>query len=253
VRQGDAAVIQGSCGELGLIDNNRFREDEVLAVLDDFGTRALEWIAVSHYDADHLGGIVGVATASSASVERVYDRAGDRNAKDTQTYRDYFDWATSQATTRIPVNIGDSFVLCTGEETVTFDVVSVGTDGTAAGDVPVTEENDKGVCIKVTYHLFDFATCGDINGSDEGSRADVESAVAPAIGDVDFAKVNHHGSAFSSNQSYVDMLSPAAVVVSTGANSFGHPSPAVLARWGAHGDVSRPKTSTTTRSTARSL
>jgi beta-lactamase superfamily II metal-dependent hydrolase len=47
----------------GPIDTNRFREDEVLAVMDGFGSRELEWVSVSHYDADHLGGIVDVATA----------------------------------------------------------------------------------------------------------------------------------------------------------------------------------------------
>jgi beta-lactamase superfamily II metal-dependent hydrolase len=238
VRQGDAAVIQGPCGELGLIDTNRFREQEVLDVLDDdFGTRTLEWVAVSHYDADHLGGILGVVTADGASAERAYDRGGDENAHDTDTYRNYFDWATSPQTMRVPVDIGDSFTLCTGAETVTFEVVSAGTDGTAAGGVEVTEENDKGVCLKLTYVNFDFATCGDINGTDEGSRTDVESAVAQALGEVDFAKVNHHGSPFSSNQTYVDTLSPEAVVVSVGANGFGHPDPAVLARWDAIGDV----------------
>lgn len=237
VRQGDAAVIQGPCGELGLIDTNRFREQEVLDVLDEFGSRALEWVSVSHYDADHLGDIVGVATAPGASVERAFDRGGDRNAHDTATYRDYFDWATSTATSREPVDIGDSFSLCSGDQSVSFAVLSAGTDGTAADGMPVTEENDKGLCLKLTYVAFDWATCGDVNGSNDGSRTDVETAVAPAIGEVDFAKINHHGSAFSSNQTYVDTLSAAAAVVSTGANGFGHPDPAVLARWDEHGDV----------------
>jgi glyoxylase-like metal-dependent hydrolase (beta-lactamase superfamily II) len=93
VRQGDAAVLQGPCGELGLIDTNRFRSAEVLAVLDSFGSRQLEWIVVSHYDADHLGGIVDVATAPGVSVETVYDRGGDANERDTQTYMEYFAWS----------------------------------------------------------------------------------------------------------------------------------------------------------------
>lgn len=237
VRQGDAAIFQGPCGELGLIDTNRFREQEVLDVLDGFGLRTLEWVSVSHYDADHLGGIVGVATAPGAWVERAIDRGGDRNEHDTATYRDYYDWATSDATTRVSLDIGASFTLCSGDDAVTFAVVSAGSDGSAAGGVAVTEENDKGLCLKITYRAFDAATCGDINGTNEGSRSDVETAVAPAIGEVDFAKINHHGSAFSSNATYVDTLSATVAVVSTGANSFGHPDPGVLARWDAHGDV----------------
>lgn len=237
VRQGDAAVVQGPCGELGLIDTNQFRSAEVLAVLDGLGSRALKWIAVGHYDADHLGGIVDVATAPGASVETVYDRGGGADERDTQTYAEYFDWVTSGATTRDPVQIGDLFSLCEGQQAVTFNVVSVGTDGTAAGGVAVSEENDKGVCLGIEFGAFDAATCGDINGTDEGSRTDVESAVASTIGRVEFAKINHHGSSFSSNTAYVNTLAPQAAVVSTGANGFGHPDPGVLARWDAHADV----------------
>jgi beta-lactamase superfamily II metal-dependent hydrolase len=239
VRQGDGAVFQGPCGDLGVLDTNRYREDDVLAVLDSFGSRELAWVAVTHYDADHLGGIVAVATAPGASVETAYDRGGGAKEKDTQTYQDYYDWVTSGDVTRDPVEIGDLFTLCQGEQEVTFQVVSVGTDGTAAGGVAVTEENDKGVCLKITYGQFDAATCGDINGTDLGERTDVESAVAPAIGQVDFAKINHHGSSYSSTQTYVDALAPQAAVVSTGANSYGHPDPDVLARWEAYGDVYR--------------
>lgn len=71
-------------------------------------------------------------------------------------------------------------------------MVSAGTDGTAASDVEVEEENDKGLCLRITFRRFVGATCGDVNGTDEGSRTDVESAVADAIGPVHFAKINHH-------------------------------------------------------------
>jgi len=236
VRQGSAALYQGPCGETGLIDVNRFRADEVLAAMDALGGRDLAWIAVSHYDADHLGDVVEVATSAGVSVGAVYDRGGDRTVKDTATYRDYYDWVNGEGI-RNPVDIGDSFSLCTGADMVTFSVVSAGTDGTAAGGIPVSEENDRGLCLHVEFRDFDLATCGDINGVDDGSRTNVESVVAPIIGDVEFAVVNHHGSAFSSNSTYVSMLSAQASVISVGKNSFGHPDPAVVARWDVEGDV----------------
>lgn len=93
------------------------------------------------------------------------------------------------------------------------------------------------MCLKVTYKDFDAATCGDISGTDAGSLSDVESTVGPAIGKVEFAKINHHGSPNSSNETYVDTLAPKAAVVSVGKNSFGHPNQEVLDRWDEHGDV----------------
>jgi competence protein ComEC len=127
--------------------------------------------------------------------------------------------------------------LCSGDDLVTFTVVSAGTDGTAAEGIDVTEENDRGLCFHVEYHDFDLATCGDINGTEAGSRSDVETAVAPSIGDVEVAKVNHHGSSFSSNQTYVSTLSAEVSIISVGKNGFGHPSATVVARWDAIGDV----------------
>jgi beta-lactamase superfamily II metal-dependent hydrolase len=219
-----------------LIDTNRFRSAEVLAVLDELGTRSLKWVAVSHYDADHLGGVLDVATAPGVSVGTFYDRGGGSTETSTQTYADYYHHVTNTGT-RHPLDIGDSFSLCSGSQQVTFTVLSAGTDGTAAGGLPVTEENDKGLCLHVEYGDFDLATCGDINGTDVGSRSDVESAVAFSIGDVEVVKVNHHGSAFSSNPTFVSTLSAEAAVISVGANSFGHPDPTVVSRWAAHGVV----------------
>jgi beta-lactamase superfamily II metal-dependent hydrolase len=205
-------------------------------VLDELGTRSLEWVAVSHYDADHLGGVLDVVTAPGVSVGTFYDRGGGATESGTQTYADYYQHVTNTGT-RHPLDIGDSFSLCSGSQHVTFSVVSAGTDGTAAGGLPVREENDKGLCLHVEYGDFDLATCGDINGTDAGTRSDVESAVAATIGDVEVVKVNHHGSAFSSNPNFVSILSAEVAVISVGANSFGHPDPTVVSRWAAHGVV----------------
>ena len=103
----------------------------------------------------------------------------------------------------------------------------------------VTEENDRGLCFHVEYWDFDMLVCSDLNGVDDGSRTDVETQVANAVGEVEFLKVNHHGSSFSSNAHYVNTTSPRAAVISTGANGFGHPDAGVIARWDAEGDVYR--------------
>jgi len=244
VRQGDAAIYQGACGEVGVIDVNQYRVTEVLTALDTYANRTLKWIAVSHYDADHLGDVEDLARSSGVTVGSFYDRGGDRTVKDSQTYRDYYDYVTGQSTRR-PVDIGETFTLCSGADQVTFTVVSQGTDGTAIGGLGVSEENDRGLCLHVEYYDFDLATCGDINGTDTGSRTDVESPSAAAIGDVEVIKVNHHGSSYSSNQTWVNTLNAEVAVLSVGNNGFGHPSPTVLARWATSGAVLYQTNSTT--------
>jgi beta-lactamase superfamily II metal-dependent hydrolase len=201
----------------------------------------LKWIANTHYDADHLGDIVSVATSPGVSVGTFYDRGGDRNVKDTATYRTYYDHVTGQGN-RSPLDIGDTFTLCTGQDQVTFSVVSAGTDGTAAEGIDVTEENDRGLCLHVEYHDFDLATCGDINGVDTGSRSDVETAVAPSIGDVEVAKVNHHGSSYSSNAGYVSTLSAEVSIISA---TSSRSRPLLACRWGRSMTVAATATSKT--------
>ena len=190
----------------------------------------------AYCDADHLGGVLDVVSSPGVTVGAFYDRGGGANEKNTQTYSNYYQHVTNTGT-RQPLDIGGSFSLCTGVDEVTFTVISAGTDGTAVGGIPVSEENDKGLCLHIEFRDFDLASCGDINGTNEGSRSDIETAVAVHMGDVEVVKVNHHGSSYSSNLTYVSRLNAEAAVVSTGKNSFGHPSATVLARWETHGTV----------------
>jgi beta-lactamase superfamily II metal-dependent hydrolase len=230
VGQGESAYYVGPCGEAGLVDAGDGSTDAVTGLMDAVGGHELEFATASHYDADHIGDFADIGSYPGVTVGAVYDRGGGATAKDTAAYEQYYEWAESTGGHQA-VDIGDVFSLCDGEDEVTFTVVSAGTDGTAAAGKPVTEENDRGLCLHVEFGDLDIATCGDINGTDEGERSDVESAVAPVIGEVEVAKVNHHGSAYSSNQTYIDTLAAEIAVLSVGDNSYGHPDQDVVDRW----------------------
>jgi putative cell wall-binding protein/beta-lactamase superfamily II metal-dependent hydrolase len=231
VGQNDAALFEGPCGEVAVLDAGDGSADELAAGLSSLGASSATWLAASHYDSDHIGHVADL----DFPVPVVYDRGGGAAAKDTATYDAYLAYA--QARQHTAVDIGDVLSLCTGADQVTFTVVSSGTDGTAADGVTVSEENDRGLCFHVEYGQFDMATCGDINGTDDGSRADVESAVADEIGDVEVLKVNHHGSRFSSNTTFVTTLAPQVSIISVGDNAFGHPDPVVVDRLDSAGEV----------------
>ena len=63
------------------------------------------------------------------------------------------------------------------------------------------------------------------------------TVLAPRFGPVDVMLANHHGSRNSTNQYYVDVLSPTVAAISCGSNSYGHPDQAVLDRLTAVSDV----------------
>lgn len=267
VSEGDAVLYRGPCGDLGLVDASRYGGNRELILHALRGSRPnhLKWIAVSHYDADHMGNVESIGRAVSPEI--VYDRGGDISSKKTKGYRSYFQWLQDPAIPeRKSLVLGDSFTLCSGPDAVKFTVTSVGTDGTAAGNVVVREENDKGLCLKVTYGDFDLVTCGDINGGTvrrgevaksyivesanpladiqcytadaiTAGGVDVESAVAGRLEDVEVAKVNHHGSASSSNSLFVSTLRAQVAIIVGAKAQYGHPDCRVVARWSEHGDV----------------
>jgi beta-lactamase superfamily II metal-dependent hydrolase len=231
IGQGDAALFRGPCGEVGLIDAGDGSADDITDQLQAWDLDALGWAALTHYDADHIGDLADL----TVDVPVVYDRGGGAAAKDSATYDTYYSYAAAR--NHVAVDIGDALTLCAGAEQVTFTVVSAGTDGTAADEVAVSDENDQGLCFHVEFGDFDMATCGDLNGVDDGARSDVESAVADNIGDVEVAKVNHHGSAYSSNQTFVSVLQAEVALISVGSNSYGHPAASAIERWQAVGST----------------
>jgi hypothetical protein len=79
-------------------------------------------------------------------------------------------------------------------------------------------------------YTFKYFTGGDCGGV-TGTYADLETPLSSIAGDVDALKINHHGSRYSTNQTFLDSLRPKAVVISVGdRNSYGHPTQETLDR-----------------------
>lgn len=98
-----------------------------------------------------------------------------------------------------------------------------------AGQYP--GENPLSTCIKISYGVFDYFTGGDIAGMNnigESDPASVEAHVAPVIGPVDVATLNHHGNRDSQSPVYVRALRPRVWVQQVWSSD--HPGEEVLRR-----------------------
>jgi competence protein ComEC len=86
----------------------------------------------------------------------------------------------------------------------------------------------------IRYGQFTYATTGDLpggGGNPPYDTVDVESLLAPVIGQVDVLHLGHHGSHTSSNLKFLETLSPRAAIISVGdGNTYHHPHPSVLQR-----------------------
>ncbi len=119
-------------------------------------------------------------------------------------------------------NIAVNGRIWTGEGNATYNLFS-------KGDYP--GENPLSTCIKISYGNFDYFTGGDISGIDAFGGTDphaVESHIAPVVGAVDVATLNHHGNRDSQNVPYVRTVRPRVWIQQNWSSD--HPGEEVLRR-----------------------
>jgi beta-lactamase superfamily II metal-dependent hydrolase len=225
VTWGDAVLYRGPCGEVGLIDTS-WKETNLRLITErirSLGATELAWIVVSHYDRDHIAYAKAIGQSFSAPI--VYDRGGRPRGKVSDTFNIYVRWlGKAGAPERHALAPGDRFSLCGSSTPVWFEVIAVNGNTGSDGGLKVLKENDRSICLKVTYRQFDMASCGDISGR-------VESAVAPLIGEVELVKVSHHGSSSSSSSTYVSDLKAEAALIQGPQRHDCQPDPKVIERW----------------------
>ncbi|MCP3942503.1 MAG: hypothetical protein GY710_13595 [Desulfobacteraceae bacterium] len=92
-------------------------------------------------------------------------------------------------------------------------------------------ENNLSIGIRIRYGMFDYYTGGDISGNDDYGSPDFsseEAKVAPVIGPVDVATLNHHGNSDSQSSVYVRTIRPRVWVQQSWSSD--HPGDDVLSR-----------------------
>lgn len=119
-------------------------------------------------------------------------------------------------------NIAVNGNIWTGEQNNTYSLFS-------KGEYP--GENPLSTCIKLSYGSFDYFTGGDIKGINAFGGTDlnsIESHIAPVVGAVDVATLNHHGNRDSQNEYYVRTIRPRVWVQQNWSSD--HPGEEVLRR-----------------------
>jgi competence protein ComEC len=212
--------------------------EAVLPFLEERQIHHLDWIAASHYDADHIGGIAEVLRGPDGKEgteddyvpwEAFLDR-GAATEKGTPVYDSYLAAVSNR---RIQIDAG--LVLDLGGDATATVIVANGRflDGRTIHLNP-DEENEASLGLLIRYGDFKYFTAGDLTGGGSpGGREtkDLETFAGEIIGDIDVLHAGHHGSASSSNIDFLGRSRPESVIISVGGdNDYGHPAPEVLER-----------------------
>jgi beta-lactamase superfamily II metal-dependent hydrolase len=221
VGQGDCTLVVGPDGTTFLLDGgpNGAGNNTLVPFLQGLGISSLDYVAVSHYHADHVGGLDEIWQAGiQASV--CLDR-GDSNAPSTQTFNDYRSTYAAVRQTAVPglvVQLG-------GGATATCLVVEGALIGGGSIDISGSSqyENSASIAWRIEYGNFDLYVAGDLTGGGNGST-DVEDVVGPLCGDLDVLRVSHHGSSSSTQPAFLAEVRPEAAIISCGSgNQYGFP------------------------------
>ena len=196
---GESALIVGPDGTTVLVDaGNDAHDDEVREALElRAGTSTPDYTLVTHFDADHAGGLSDLEDFGT-----LIWRGGTRPDTD--------EW----------VEPADEVALCDGTACELPWVLDLGDGATlevlvADGTLPdgqrmaLVEENPRSLVGVVRYQDFVYLFAGDLTGGGKDT-ADVESFVAAnlELPRVDVAHLSHHGISSSTNQAWVDAVFP---------------------------------------------
>lgn len=226
VGQGDAALVvfpRGStllvdAGGLGVASSFDIGDRVLGPAIRATGLRRLDRVALTHGDADHIGGALSIVNEFRPL--EVWEgipvpRAEPLAALRTATLARSAAWANVYAPYRLTID---------GVELIAWH--------------PNLEEwerqkvrNDDSLVLELRWGDASIVLTGDIGREVEQT---LTSRIQPAR--IRVVKIPHHGSLTSSSEPFVRGLAPQVAVVSAGRmNRFGHPAPAVLRRYEAVG------------------
>ena len=202
VGQGDATLILCD-GHAMLIDAGDYSKGTAIQnYLQKQNVKKLDYLILTHPDADHIGGAPVIIT--KFEIDKVFV---SNYEKDNKTYQKLIQALDNKRLKYTTPEVGAQYSLGTAE------IKILAPNGT------YDDPNDASIALMLQNGENKFLFTGD---AEENAEQDILETGIDLSADV--YKAGHHGSRTSTSQKFFEAVSPSCAVISCGEdNSYGHP------------------------------
>lgn len=210
VGQGNSVLVkQGS--HFMLYDGGDAKaSSKVVSYLKKQGVKKLDYVVVSHYDADHLNGVIGALHVFGVKKVLAPDYTTD-----SAVYRSFRTVMKQKGLTSVHPRVGKKYRLGKASFTIL-----------APGSKSYTDENNYSIAMRLVCGSASFMMTGDAEAQSEYEMMESGQKLRS-----DVYLCGHHGSSSSSTQGFLKAVRPKYAVISCGkGNSYGHPTAQTMSR-----------------------
>lgn len=221
VGQGDSTLIITPKNKVILIDgggsldkNYDVGKSVLVPYLLDREISKIDYIIVSHFDNDHVGGLMYVLKTL-----KVKNILISKQSEDSKEYKEFMELAKKERIKIIIVKQGDSIKI---EKDITFNILY------PASKLEFDDLNNNSIVTKMIYKDFSILFTGDIEmeAEDKILKKYNQDTLKSTV-----LKVAHHGSKTSTTEEFINSVNPKITLIGVGKNNnFGHPNEEVLDR-----------------------
>lgn len=211
--KGNSILIDGGGSETGSFDVG---EKILLPYLLDRGVTKIDYMMISHFDSDHVGGLFSIL--ENLRVEHVLI---SKQGKESENYKHFLEISKRKKIKVIYAEAGDRINI---EKNMFFEILFP-----TRNLISENILNNNSIVARLVYKNFKILFTGDIEEIAEKELIKLYSKTNKLRADI--LKVAHHGSKSSTIDSFLKLVNPRISLIGVGAtNTFGHPNIGVLER-----------------------
>ena len=191
-------------------------KDTVIPYLLDKGYTKINYVFISHFDQDHVGGILPVL--EELHIGQIFISP---QVEKSENYETFLELVKQKDLKVQEVKAGDKIII----EDITFQILW-------PIEKPMEENmlNNNAMVMKLQYKSFSMLFTGDIEEIAEKKILNLYKDNADKL-NTTVLKVAHHGSKSSSTEEFLKVVNSKVAIIGVGENNmFGHPNNEVLER-----------------------